>query len=83
MKQRKYKTSQPAIEIPPDVPILPRLLSVKQAACYLGIGVWALRELHWAHVVRGMTLGKGRRLLFDRTLLDAYVDRREVEAGAR
>jgi hypothetical protein len=77
------KSARKIQTIAPDVPIVPRLLSIKLAAIYLGIGVWALRELHWSHTIRGMTLGKGRRLLFDRALLDKYVDEREVAAGAR
>jgi len=50
----------------------PRNLSVPDAARYLGIGPWALRHLHWTGTVRGFFIG--RRLLFDKAVLDRYVD---------
>lgn len=50
----------------------PRNLAVKDAAQYLGIGPWAMRHLHWNGVVRGFFIG--RRLLFDKLVLDSYVD---------
>jgi hypothetical protein len=60
----------------------PRNLVVADAAKYLGIGPWAMRHLHWDGVVRGFFIG--RRLLFDRSILDSYVDRLVKEsAGTR
>jgi len=52
--------------------ITPRMLVVKDAATYLGVGPWAMRKLHWDGVLRGIFIG--RRLLFDRLALDKYVD---------
>lgn len=59
--------------------ITPRNLAVADAAKYLGIGPWAMRQLHWDGVVRGFFIG--RRLLFDKLVLDAYVDRLVKEAN--
>jgi excisionase family DNA binding protein len=59
--------------------IVPRMLVVKDAATYLGIGPWAMRQLHWDNTVRGVFIG--RRLLFDRAALDRYVDALLKEAA--
>lgn len=48
------------------------MLNATAAATYLGIGVYALRDLHYKAAVRGVFIG--RRLLFDRAMLDKYVD---------
>ena len=50
----------------------PRNLAVADAAKYLGIGPWAMRGLHWDGTLRGFFIG--RRLLFDKLVLDSYVD---------
>jgi excisionase family DNA binding protein len=65
---------------PPAPTIVPRLLTVPQAAHYLNVGPWAIRSLHWEGTVRGIRIG--RRLLFDRAVLDAYVDRLLKEANS-
>jgi excisionase family DNA binding protein len=57
-------TSSPAIQ--------PRMLVVKDAATYLGVGPWAVRKLHWDGVLRGIFIG--RRLLFDKLAIDKYID---------
>lgn len=59
---------------------VPRLLGVDQAAAYLGLSSWTIRDMVSAgtlHPVR-LQLGTGReirRLLLDRRDLDALVDR--------
>lgn len=58
--------------ITPEFSLAPRNLAVPDAARYLGIGPWAMRNLHWEGIVRGFFIG--RRLLFDKTVLDNYVD---------
>jgi excisionase family DNA binding protein len=63
---------------PPAPTIVPRLLTVPEAARYLNVGPWAIRTLHWEGTVRGIKIG--RRLLFDKAGLDAYVDRLLKEA---
>jgi excisionase family DNA binding protein len=60
--------------------ITPRLLTVKQAAAYTGATVWHVRELYWAQAIAGFVAG--RRLLLDRTSLDAWIDRRLAERAA-
>lgn len=52
--------------------IVPRMLNAATAATYLGIGVYALRDLHYKAALRGVFIG--RRLLFDKNDLDKYVD---------
>ena len=49
----------------------PRLLSIAGAASYLGISETKLREF----VDRLPSLRCGRRVLFDRRVLDEFVDR--------
>ena len=55
-------------------PIVPRLLTIKQAAVYLGAAVWAVREAVWAKELRACKIG--RRFVIPREELDAYIDAR-------
>jgi len=48
-----------------------RLLTVRQAAQYLATTVWCMRSRAWNKEVPSIRLGK--RLLFDRQDLDAFV----------
>ncbi len=50
-----------------------RLLSVKDAAAYLGISQWTMRGLGWNGEIPQVKIG--RRVLFDRRDLDAFVER--------
>ncbi len=57
-----------------------RLLSLEQAAHYLGVSTWTVRELEWSGVLPRVRipLGNGkelRKLLFDREDLDRLIDR--------
>jgi excisionase family DNA binding protein len=52
--------------------ITPRLLRVAEAALYLGCATWALRTLAWEKKLKPVMIG--RRLLFDKLDLDAFVD---------
>jgi excisionase family DNA binding protein len=54
-------------------PLVPRLLTIKQAAVYLGAAVWAVREAIWAKELRACKIG--RRFVIPREELDAYIDR--------
>jgi excisionase family DNA binding protein len=49
-----------------------RLLDIPRAAQYLSTSSWAIRTLAWEHRVPFVRLGK--KVLFDRRDLDAYVD---------
>jgi len=60
--------------------IEPRLLSLEDAARYLGVSPWTVRELEWSGVLPRVRipLGNGkelRKLLFDREDLNRLIDR--------
>jgi excisionase family DNA binding protein len=50
-----------------------RLFTLPEAAAYLGVSPWTVRELQWAGKLPRVDLG--RKLLFDRTDLDALIER--------
>jgi hypothetical protein len=69
----KPKSVQSKKKVVPTAPSYePRNLNISDSAKYLGIGPWAMRHLHWDGIVRGFFIG--RRLLFDKSVLDSYVD---------
>ena len=51
-----------------------RLLGLKEAAGYLGVSPWTLRELVWRGDLPRIRLPRVRRLLFDLTDLDRLVE---------
>ena len=55
-----------------------RLLTVQQAAKYLGTTVWCMRSLAWEKKLTSIRLGK--RLLFDVRDLDKFIDDRKRAA---
>ena len=59
---------------------VPRLLSQQEAAAYLGISYWTLRDLTFRGEVPHVKIG--RRILVDRLDLDAYLDRVKIREGA-
>jgi excisionase family DNA binding protein len=54
----------------PDVPIISRMLTVKQAAAYIGGTVWAIRELIWTGA---LPVIKRKGYLIDRVDLDNWI----------
>jgi excisionase family DNA binding protein len=60
----------PSKQIDTDVP---RMLTVQDAAKYLGSTTWFVRSLVWDQKVRSLKFGK--RIVFDRADLDAFVER--------
>lgn len=50
-----------------------RLFTLEQAACYLSVSPWTVRDLQWAGRLPRVNLS--RKLLFDRADLDALIDR--------
>jgi len=56
--------------------LAPRLLSQQEAAAYLGISYWTLRDLTFRGEVPHVKIG--RRILVDRLDLDAYLDRAKI-----
>ena len=59
--------------------LAPRLLSQKEAASYLGISYWTLRDLLFRHEIPYVRVK--RRLLVDRLDLDCYITRCKNPVG--
>jgi excisionase family DNA binding protein len=59
--------------------ITPRLLSQHEAARYLGISYWTVRDLVFRRELPFVKIG--RRVLVDRWDLDAYLDRSKIRKG--
>jgi len=53
-----------------------RLLSQQDAARYLGISYWTIRDLVFRREIPPVKIG--RRVLVDRVDLDAYLDRSKI-----
>ena len=58
----------------------PRLLSQQEAARYLGISYWTVRDLVFRREIPFIKIG--RRILVDRFDLDTYLDRSKIHPGA-
>lgn len=63
----------------PPKSIEPRLLSQQEAALYLGISYWTLRDLVFRRELPFVRIG--RRVLIDRIDVDAYLDRSKIHQG--
>ena len=59
----------------------PRLLTVEQAGLYLGLGPWFARRLAWERKIAHLRVG--RRILFDLTDLDAFIEEKKVKPERR
>jgi excisionase family DNA binding protein len=70
---RTKKEDSPALPV-----VQPRMLTVKEAATYLGATIWFVRELVWGRKVRSLKFGK--RIVFDRADLDAFVEQQKRAA---
>ena len=63
----------------PSAPaVSPRMLTVQDAAAYLSATVWFVRSLVWDQKVRSLKFGK--RIVFDRADLDAYIEEQKRAA---
>ena len=51
----------------------PRLLPLKEAAEYLGLTLWAMRERVWAGDIPVVKFSNGRKLYIDRQDIDAFI----------
>lgn len=60
--------------------LAPRLLSQKEAASYLGISYWTLRDLLFRNEIPYVRVK--RRLLVDRLDLDSYIARCKNPVGS-
>jgi hypothetical protein len=77
MPSNKKVASVPPADIPVS-PVRPRLLSLKNAATYLGCAFWAVRELCWARELKPIRIGK--RDCIDIVDLDAWIERKKKAA---
>ncbi len=64
----------PRANVSSEVPPSPRLLTIQAAAVYLSATVWAVRQLIWSKELRAIRMG--RRIVIDRSDLDALVNER-------
>jgi len=53
-----------------------RLLSLQQAACYISISYWTLRDLVWRGELPAVRVG--RRILIDRQDLESFIERNKA-----
>ena len=55
-------------------PMLPRLLPLKQAAEYMGLTVWAMRERIWAGQIPVVQFPGGRKQFIDTRDIEAFIE---------
>ncbi len=72
MANRVNKTVTKAQGIPTPMPS-PRLLPLKQAAQYLGLTVWAIRERIWAGQIPVVQFPGGRKQYIDVQDLESFI----------
>jgi len=65
--------SKKVTEIAPATAVQPRMLTVKDAAVYLGTTVWQIRTLVWSKRLAAVRLG--HRQVFDRCDLDSFIEK--------
>ena len=68
------KKSTPAISIPTG----PRLLPLREAAKWLGLTTWAMRERIWAGDIRVVRFPGGRKQFIDVQDLESFVQRNKT-----
>jgi len=68
VNQAKAGASRRTLDSPSHVR---RLLSVKEAAVYLGVSPWTVRSLGWSREIPEVRIG--RRVLYDREDLDLFI----------
>jgi len=56
----------------------PRLLTLKQAASWLGLTVWAIRERIWSGQIPVVRFPNGRKMYIDTTDLEAFIERNKT-----
>ncbi len=78
MASKSRKSRKNSSPVSPTV-VEPRLLGVAAAAAYLGCTLWYTRSLVWNRAVPYLRLGK--RILFDKSDLDSYIDQQKQQAN--
>jgi excisionase family DNA binding protein len=63
-----------------DISLAPRGLRVKEAAAYLGVTPFFIRDSVWKNELPAMKLG--RRLIIAREDLDKFIDRQKTRCAA-
>jgi len=66
-------SSIPSVSVDSAVAIVPRLLTVPQAAQYCSCPVWTIRNLIWGREIK--VIRKGKAYLIPIEELDAWIDR--------
>ena len=51
----------------------PRLLPLKEAAAWLGLSIWAMRERAWAGQIPVVQFPGGRKMYFDIKDLESFI----------
>ena len=59
-------------------PVRPKLLSVKEAARFLGVSTWTMRNFAWNSVIPFVQFPNGRKLYFDILDLEEVVRRNKI-----
>jgi len=77
MANRVNKTVIKAQRIGNPMPS-PRLLPLKQAAAYLGLSVWAMRERIWAGQIPVVQFPGGRKQYIDKRDIDAFIQNNKI-----
>ena len=61
-------------------PVAPRLLTLKQAAEWLGLSVWAMRERVWAGDLPVVRFSGGRKIFIDTKDLEAFIEENKTRS---
>ncbi len=56
----------------------PRLLPLKQAAAYLGLTVWGMRERIWAGDIPVVRFPGGRKMFIDLQDMEAFIQNNKM-----
>ncbi|MCX6224488.1 MAG: helix-turn-helix domain-containing protein [Bacteroidia bacterium] len=56
----------------------PRLLTIKGAAEFLGLTVWAMRERVWAGQIPIVKFDGGRKIYIDRQDIEKFIERHKT-----
>ena len=59
-------------------PLGPRLLPLKDAARWLGLTTWAMRERIWAGAIPVVRFPGGRKMYIDTEDLEAFIDQNKT-----
>jgi len=59
-------------------PVRPRLMPLKQAAAYLGLTTWGIREAVWRGDIPVVRFPGGRKMFIDTNDMDAFIDRNKT-----